>query len=194
MSSLSWAWKSWITLWTSLKKNQQTPSPPVVRSHGPTRLRKFWKSTPSPGSAPHRQRDNEKDRFLVHTRNTASSTVARTSTRTQCRRRTHTDIIKSSLSLSVYVIVCLCVSVYVCLSVCRPARFDSPFRFRHRAFLDQWVTSICPRGQPLFTPYTWQCFHMVLLVFILCLYYLHTSFIWNAKKSRQTSCHITAPG
>ena len=30
------------------------------------------------------------------------------------------------------------------------ACFDSPGRFGYRAFFDEWVTSICPRGQPLF--------------------------------------------
>ena len=64
----------------------------------------------------------------------------------------------------------LCVSLHIddftlithALKRLRDARFDSPGRFRNRAFFDQWVTSVCPRGQPLFTRYTLQCFHVVL--------------------------------
>ena len=46
-------------------------------------------------------------------------------------------------------------------------RIDSPGVFRHRAFIDQWVTNMCPREQPLFTRYTWLCFYVVLFVFRL---------------------------
>ena len=67
--------------------------------------------------------------------------------------------------------------------------FDLPCRFRHMAFFDQWqwVTSMYPCGKPLFTRYTWQCFHVVLLVFILYTWWHHV-FVTIIFAIKRRSC------
>ena len=66
-------------------------------------------------------------------------------------------VVKQYVYLSMYVSLSLALGLAqspLCLPAFPPSRFDSPDSFRYSAFFNQLVTSMCPRGQPLFTPYT----------------------------------------